>query len=76
MLGNILAFFLSGVLCEYGFDNGWPSIFYLFGGSTLIWLAFWFFFVFDSPNDHPRITDAEKEYIRSATGSHVQEKVC
>ncbi|XP_064642152.1 sialin-like [Lineus longissimus] len=74
MLGNILAFFLSGVLCAYGFDNGWPSIFYLFGGGTLIWLVFWTFFVFDSPNDHPRITAAEREYIKSLTGSHVQEK--
>ena len=30
-LGNIISFPLSGVLCQYGFDGGWPSVFYLFG---------------------------------------------
>ncbi|XP_046580035.1 uncharacterized transporter slc-17.2-like [Haliotis rubra] len=30
-IGSIAAFSLSGVLCEYGFDNGWPSQFYISG---------------------------------------------
>ena len=34
-LGNIVSFPLSGVLCQYGFDGGWPSVFYLFGKQTV-----------------------------------------
>lgn len=30
-IGNIVTFLVSGYLCSYGFDNGWPSIFYIFG---------------------------------------------
>ena len=29
--GNVVAFPLSGLLCQCGFAGGWPSVFYLFG---------------------------------------------
>jgi len=31
MMGNVLALPLCGFLCEYGFDGGWGSIFYVIG---------------------------------------------
>ena len=31
MFGTVLTFGTSGVLCQYGFDNGWASIFYITG---------------------------------------------
>ena len=33
-IGAIISFILSGVLCEYGFDGGWPSVFYIFGEDS------------------------------------------
>lgn len=30
-VGNIIAMPLTGVLAKYGFDGGWPTVFYFFG---------------------------------------------
>jgi len=32
MMGNVVALPLCGLLCKYGFDEGWASIFYVIGG--------------------------------------------
>lgn len=65
-IGNVVVLPLSGFLCEYGFDGGWPSIFYILGLSGLVWCAVWMYMVSDRPSNHPRITDTEKEYIVKA----------
>lgn len=65
MFGTTITFATSGVLCQYGFDNGWGSIFYLTGGLTFIWVIAWFILTADTPAEHPRITEAEKNYIES-----------
>ncbi|XP_044254812.1 sialin-like [Tribolium madens] len=39
---------------------GWESVFYFVGSLSLIWTGFWFYLVYDNPNEHPRITLEEK----------------
>lgn len=34
-IGTVLSFPISALLIEYGFDGGWPSVFYVFGKYTL-----------------------------------------
>lgn len=57
---------LSGLLSEYGFDGGWPSIFYVFGFVGVIWSVAFLIFVYEDPTSHPHINEKEKKYIQSA----------
>ncbi|RUS71099.1 hypothetical protein EGW08_021145, partial [Elysia chlorotica] len=65
-LGSIITFSLSGVLCDHGLDGGWPSVFYILGGSSLLWTLVWYIVVYDSPSSHPSISYQEKDYITSS----------
>lgn len=42
---------------------GWEAVFYVSGALALIWTVAWWFLVFDSPDQHPRISDKEREYL-------------
>ncbi|XP_052832308.1 sialin-like [Octopus bimaculoides] len=64
MLGSILGLLISGYLCAYGFDNGWGSIFYIFGGATLLFSLVWFYVVYDNPDTHPTISERERSYLK------------
>ncbi|CAH1773654.1 unnamed protein product [Owenia fusiformis] len=62
-LGSLIVMGTSGLLCQYGFDGGWPSIFYIYGGLSFLWLLCWVFFIYDSPQQHPRISPEEMKHI-------------
>lgn len=64
--GTIVSMPLSGLLSEYGFDGGWPSIFYVFGFVGVIWSVAFLIFVYEEPTSHPHIDEKEKKYIVSA----------
>ncbi|KAH9523352.1 hypothetical protein Btru_039822 [Bulinus truncatus] len=74
-MGNIIAFSSSGVLCEYGFDNGWGSIFYLAGACNFVWVVAWFIMTSDTPAKHKWISEKEKLYIESCIGQGDVKKV-
>lgn len=65
-IGTVGSLIISGVLAEH---LGWESVFYFFGGTSIVWYVFWLFFAFDSPNNHPRISLEEQLYILDAIGS-------
>ena len=55
---------VGGLFCEWReFDGGWPGMFYVGGGSCLLFCVLWMFLVYDSPAEHPRISAREREYV-------------
>jgi len=68
-IGNVVTLPISAMLCDYGFDGGWASIFYVFGGFGLVWFLLWMFIVSDTPAQHPRISAEEQNYIETSLGS-------
>ncbi|XP_063599020.1 putative inorganic phosphate cotransporter [Penaeus indicus] len=62
--GTVVTMVLGGWLC--GSDQGnWPMTFYVFGGLGLVWGIPWFLLVHDRPEQHPRISHAELQYIQA-----------
>lgn len=66
-IGNVVSFSLGGYLCVNGFNGGWPSIFYVFGGVGIVWVILWVALTAKSPAEHHFISQAEKEYIIANT---------
>jgi MFS transporter, ACS family, hexuronate transporter len=50
------------VFCILQFN--WQTAFIVTGGVALIWVALWVFF-YQSPADHPNLSEGEREYILS-----------
>ncbi|CAL4130204.1 unnamed protein product, partial [Meganyctiphanes norvegica] len=73
--GTIVTMPISGWLCDSDFLGGWPSVFYLFGGLGIIWGVAWFLLIHDDPQKHPRISQAEKDYILKHCGAKSEKPV-
>ncbi|XP_047991725.1 putative inorganic phosphate cotransporter isoform X1 [Leguminivora glycinivorella] len=64
--GTVISMPLSGLLSEYGFSGGWPSIFYVFGLVGTVWSLAFLFLVSEDPEHCKGIKEAEKKYILSS----------
>lgn len=62
-VGAMAALTFSGFLAASTFLGGWPAVFYVFGFLGCVWFVFWIYLVYDSPEEHPRITQEEYDYI-------------
>ena len=62
ILGTLFALLVTGWMVAL---FGWPSVFYWFGALGLIYAVFWFARVFETPDDHPRISSEERELLAS-----------
>lgn len=51
--------------------TSWENVFHFCAISGTVWFILWMFFVYDSPEQHPRIEKKEKEYILKSLGSSV-----
>lgn len=52
--------------------SSWEWVFHVCALIGAVWYTAWYFLVFDSPAQHPRIDDEEREYIEKSLGSSVQ----
>ncbi|XP_069687600.1 sialin-like [Periplaneta americana] len=64
-VSTIMTLSLSGVIAN---QMGWPIVFYIFGGITAAWFVPFMLLVYNSPEQHPRISDDERELIISHRG--------
>ncbi|XP_050443635.1 putative inorganic phosphate cotransporter isoform X2 [Adelges cooleyi] len=71
--GSIVILSISGFLVES--VGGWPSIFYVSGAITLMWVCVWCIYGCSSPSEHKTISDAEKEYITSSLSNTACTKI-
>lgn len=71
---------LTYPICGFIIKNcGWRYVFYTSGTIGMLWCVIWFFLAFNTPDQHPRISCHEFDYIqrnidddiRSAQGMHV-----
>ncbi|XP_049854257.1 sialin-like [Schistocerca gregaria] len=70
-IGTAVTFPLCGMLIHY---LNWQSVFYVTSVIGIAWFVFWWWLVFDSPSQHPTITQKELAYIRSSLGDTVSER--
>lgn len=61
-IGTVIDWSMSGFIIKY---FGWNYAFYAVVLILGVFAIAWFSIIYDSPNDHPRITTAEKEFILS-----------
>ncbi|KAK6177705.1 hypothetical protein SNE40_015753 [Patella caerulea] len=74
-LGNVVANGIAGFVCKIPVNDGWPFIFYIFGLGTVVWMVFWWWSVYNSPDKHPRISAREKAYIECGKVKSVSKKI-
>ncbi|XP_076046211.1 putative inorganic phosphate cotransporter [Oratosquilla oratoria] len=72
--GTVITMPVCGWLCNTDLFGGWPSAFYIFGGLGVIWGVFWYFLVYDLPEDHPKISQEELTYILGWTEGNKQKE--
>jgi ACS family hexuronate transporter-like MFS transporter len=49
----------------------WQSAFFITGALGLVWVALWLW-LYDSPVNHPNLSEQEREYIASGQEKHLQ----
>ena len=55
----------GGFICQ---QFQWEFLFYLCGGFCTIWCIFWHFFVYPGPDEDPRCSQEERDFIAKSLG--------
>ena len=70
-VGPVIGLFIGTVLYEL---FGWRGPFIFFGALGLVMALVWYFFVRDTPSQHPRVSKDELHYIKEGKGEVNEEK--
>lgn len=68
-IGTAITYPLSGLIITL---YGWEFVFYFIGIVTLIWSLAWWILVYDSPRQHPRLSEKENKYLEESLGDSVK----
>ncbi|KAJ8304790.1 hypothetical protein KUTeg_018373 [Tegillarca granosa] len=63
-----VAMFISGVTACY---VSWHSVLFIYGGLGVIWSLIWLFCIYDTPSDHPGLSNRERSLF-DREGSNVR----
>jgi sugar phosphate permease len=64
--GSAVVNFLGGVLVDL---INWKAVFHVPAIMGVIWCVAWKFLMYDRPEQHPRISINEREFLTSMTGT-------
>jgi MFS family permease len=70
--GPILAYPLTTWIIT---SFSWEAVFYTFGALGLLWVAAWWWYVTDRPEEHPSVEAQELKLIRGGKGSRTEKAV-
>ena len=65
--GIILSQPIVGFLCTLDFLGGWPLSFLANGFLGIVWFFVWIYVATDTPDQHPRISESERNFINKNT---------
>ncbi|XP_015516454.1 putative inorganic phosphate cotransporter isoform X1 [Neodiprion lecontei] len=75
MQGGPFGTVVTFVLCSQVIDTyGWVAAYYVTSGLILVFFALWVYLIHDTPDQHPSITEREKEYIKKQIGTSVSKQ--
>ncbi|KAK0175029.1 hypothetical protein PV327_008814 [Microctonus hyperodae] len=66
--GILVTFSLCALIIE---AFGWKAAFYTTSGLMLVFYAVWVWLAYDTPDQHPTITEKERNYIKEKVGTAV-----
>lgn len=67
-MGVAITFPLFGIVISW---TSWEWVYHISGIIGVLWFIGWWYFVYDSPAQHPRISLEERQYIEKALGTSV-----
>lgn len=68
-VGTILGNALTGIMIQNS-PIGWPIVFYVYGGVSIVWFVAWCLLCYSSPDVHPFLSEEEKNYLDETMKEH------